>query len=1395
MKAIFLTFILTAQVAMAGDWPMWRYDSGRGASSPHALPKDLSLHWVRQLPPPMPAWPEEQDRLQFDEVAEPVVMGERIFVPSSRYDSVSAYSTRTGEELWRFYAEGPVRFAPVAHAGRVYFCSDDGCLYALKAEDGALVWKVNGAGRERLILGNHRLISSWPARGGVVLHEGKLFFGASIWPFMGIYIQAIDPDTGATIWSNSGDGTNYTIQPHGAPSFASVVPQGHFAAVGQQLIVPGGRSVPGIYDTETGSQKVFAFDKRNGSHLSGAVGGLFFSADKAYLLKDGNPVDADAPAIFDHEVMIAAENDALIEQTPAVDFKEEVKVDRKGAKYRQVTPRLRELSRTKLAKDIPGQWRLRAGDRFYAGGTGLVAAYEKGNGKPVWESEVEGEVRSMLAADGRLFVLTNAGLLHCYGPGKATVARHELEVKTLAPEPDEWTRKAAEILTNQELKHGYALAFGLGSGRLVEELLRHSELHIIVLEADAKKVEAYRRKMELAGFYGSRTSILAVDPMAAPLPAYLCRLIVSEDPTSAGLGKPEFAEHVFHSLRPYGGLACLALSEEQRAALAVQARALPGAEVKTSGAFTQLTREGALPNTDDWTHQYANAAQTVVSGDAQVKAPFGVLWFGGPSHEGVLPRHGHGPSPQVAGGRLFIEGADMLRAVDVYTGQLLWEKEMPDFGKYYNTTAHFAGAGEIGSNYVSMPDRVYAVYGSSLLEIDSVTGETLRDHQLPAEPGKDAPFWGHLSVSGDYLIATSSPVSVDLASVAPAPKNAADGLKEIIPPGAVWHYLAGQDPPDNWDDPDFEESADWKKGQAGFGYGDGDDATILDMQGKYTRVYIRSDFEGPPVDKVQRLALNVAYDDAFIAYLNGEEVLRAGIKEGRGAGVKSVSGHSASGFELMELKDWEKHLRPGRNVLAIEGHNTKITSSDFTLHPVLVMAAQTAVIPAKPASDGLPPARYGSGSQRLVVFDRQSGKLLWQRDAEFDFRHNNIAVAGDRIFCIDRLTQEREAILTRRGLKFEGKPALYALDLKTGGVLWEQHEGVFGTFLNYSVEHDVVLQASSVYRDRAKDEAKAGMMALRGRDGKVLWHNPDITYGGPCLLWHRQILTNGLGGFSIDLLTGEKSGWTYDRKYGCNTAVGSEHLLTFRSGAAGFFDLNADSGTGNLGGFRSSCTNNLIPANGVLNAPDYTRTCTCSYQNQTSLALVHMPQEEYWTYGAKAKPGRIGINFGAPGDRRSEDGTLFVEYPSVGGTSDEAEVEVEGKSVSYRRRHSSTMTDPAHAWIGASVVESPSEITVELPDEAAKDLACKVRLYFAEPDELKVGERVFDVSLQGKPVLTGLDLAAEGARRQTLIREFEAKAAGRKVTLTFQSKGGRGAVLSGLEVLYPASNAQTAFRP
>src|SRR5262249_60887929 len=88
--------------------------------------------------------------------------------------------------------------------------------------------------------------------------------------------------------------------------------------------------------------------------------------------------------------------------------------------------------------------------------------------------------------------------------------------------------------------------------------------------------------------------------------------------------------------------------------------------VEAAGEWLLIRRPGALPGSANWTHEHADAANTRFSRDQRIKAPLGLLWFGGPGHQGILPRHGHGPMPQVAGGRLFIGGTNGLRALGIY---------------------------------------------------------------------------------------------------------------------------------------------------------------------------------------------------------------------------------------------------------------------------------------------------------------------------------------------------------------------------------------------------------------------------------------------------------------------------------------------------------------------------------------------------------------------------------------------------------------------------------------------------------------------------------------------------------------------------------------------------------
>ncbi len=164
--------------------------------------------------------------------------------------------------------------------------------------------------------------------------------------------------------------------------------------------------------------------------------------------------------------------------------------------------------------------------------------------------------------------------------------------------------------------------------------------------------------------------------------------------------------------------------------------------------------------------------------------------------------------------------------------------------------------------------------------------------------------------------------------------------KMIIRKNSQWAYFLGvEDPPENWNTLAFNHSS-WKKGESGFGFGDNDDRTVLEnMKNKYSTLYLRRSFALPEGIDYKKIGLVVSYDDAFIAYLNGKEILRVGIESGNGRKARNISPHEAENkFEYFPFDtNAIKALEGGVNILAIEGHNHERKSSDFTIHPTLIL--------------------------------------------------------------------------------------------------------------------------------------------------------------------------------------------------------------------------------------------------------------------------------------------------------------------------------------------------------------------------------------------------------------------------------------------------------------------------
>jgi outer membrane protein assembly factor BamB len=259
---------------------MWRGDAARSAVSSEDLPDRLRLAWERVYSPRVPVWDDalNHDLMPYDTVFEPIVVDKTVFLGFNDSDKFLALDTESGKELWSFYCDGPVRLPPVAGDDKVFFVSDDGYLYCLNASDGSLLWKFQGGPSAQKVLGNSRLISSWPARGGPVLVDGTVYFAAGIWPFMGTFIYALDTAGGDVRWINDGTGAEYILQPHNSPAFAGIAPQGAMVVSGDKLLVPGGRSVPAAFDRHEGRQLYYHLAK------NGKTGGSFVCAsDKLFF--------------------------------------------------------------------------------------------------------------------------------------------------------------------------------------------------------------------------------------------------------------------------------------------------------------------------------------------------------------------------------------------------------------------------------------------------------------------------------------------------------------------------------------------------------------------------------------------------------------------------------------------------------------------------------------------------------------------------------------------------------------------------------------------------------------------------------------------------------------------------------------------------------------------------------------------------------------------------------------------------------------------------------------------------------------------------------------------------------------------------------------------------------
>ncbi|HUT36071.1 MAG TPA: PQQ-binding-like beta-propeller repeat protein, partial [Planctomycetota bacterium] len=197
-----------AQAAAGADegWPSYRADLWRSASTATAVPANPEILWTADLGdwprgPLAQDWKENNPGVR-GPVTPPVAAGGLVVEAQPDRHRVVAMDAGTGKMRWDFTADGRVDTPPTLAGGLCLLGTRNGTVYALRAKDGQLAWRLHVAPEDERIVAFGQVESPWPAAGSVLVVRDTAYVAAGRHPlaYGGIRILALDIATGAVKW-------------------------------------------------------------------------------------------------------------------------------------------------------------------------------------------------------------------------------------------------------------------------------------------------------------------------------------------------------------------------------------------------------------------------------------------------------------------------------------------------------------------------------------------------------------------------------------------------------------------------------------------------------------------------------------------------------------------------------------------------------------------------------------------------------------------------------------------------------------------------------------------------------------------------------------------------------------------------------------------------------------------------------------------------------------------------------------------------------------------------------------------------------------------------------------------------------------------------------------------
>jgi hypothetical protein len=201
----------------------------------------------------------------------------------------------------------------------------------------------------------------------------------------------------------------------------------------------------------------------------------------------------------------------------------------------------------------------------------------------------------------------------------------------------------------------------------------------------------------------------------------------------------------------------------------------------------------------------------------------------------------------------------------------------------------------------------------------------------------------------------------------------------LLPDGAMWKYFKGTREPSlaawAWRQTGFDD-ASWLSGPTPIGYDSQISiaTNLTDMRGNYTTIYLRKTFDVASLNALNKLQLDVKYDDGVNLWINGRLAYHDNVaSESQPYTATAVSAIENQDFVPVDLGPANGWLIEGENVVALQVLNSSRSDSSDCFIDVRLTGTKSQNAAGSPAGTTLPPVA-GQGPRKYEI------EALWESE-------------------------------------------------------------------------------------------------------------------------------------------------------------------------------------------------------------------------------------------------------------------------------------------------------------------------------------------------------------------------------------------------------------------------------